>query len=147
MLTPKRLEDISIEACDPEDPTHNRATLTIRLSLGKLFKMFPWVLSPKVKNPAKAIVKHATMDVKVERCVTRENLSMVGFFSDPYINRELWSWFYQQRSFRKILIHTAHECECDNANSLHNAVSDKKRAFEIASEVFWYPGALRYDRD
>ncbi len=53
--------------------------------------MFPWVLSPKTRNPAKAIARHASMEAKVEKWVTRANLSIVGFFKDPYINNELWS--------------------------------------------------------
>lgn len=31
------------------------------------------------------------MEAKVEKWVTRANLSIVGFFKDPYINNELWS--------------------------------------------------------
>ena len=40
--------------------------LTIMLSLGKLFSTFPKVLSPKVKNPARAMVRHATIEIAVE---------------------------------------------------------------------------------
>ena len=46
--------------------TYKRAMLTIRFSLGKLFKMLPCVFSPKVIKPAKAIVKQANIDVNVE---------------------------------------------------------------------------------
>jgi hypothetical protein len=45
---------------------YKRAILTIRLSAGKLFKTFPSVLSPKVRNPARAIAMQAIMDMKVE---------------------------------------------------------------------------------
>ncbi len=75
--------------------TYRRATFTMTFSRGKLFKIFPWVLSPKVRNPAKAMAKHASIEANVEKWVTRANLSIVGFFREPYINRELWSNYDQ----------------------------------------------------
>ena len=48
------------------DIPYKRAILTITLSLGKLFNRFPSVLSPNVKNPASAIVKHANIEMAVE---------------------------------------------------------------------------------
>jgi hypothetical protein len=36
------------------------------LSLGKLLSTFPIVLSPKVRKPARAIVRQATIDMLVE---------------------------------------------------------------------------------
>lgn len=47
-------------------PNRSRATLTMRLSRGKLFKMLPCVLSPKVRNPASAIVMQASIEANVE---------------------------------------------------------------------------------
>ena len=63
--------------------THSRAMFTIMLSGGKLFSTFPSVLLPKVRNPAKAIVKQATIEIKVDQCVTRAKRSSVGFFREP----------------------------------------------------------------
>lgn len=71
--------------------TYKRAMLTMMLSVGKLFRMFPLVLSPKVRKPARAMARQATMEMLVERCVTRLKRSMVGFLSEPYIKRLLWS--------------------------------------------------------
>lgn len=51
--------------------------------------MFPCVLSPNVRNPAKAIARQASIEANVEKWVTIANLSNVGFFNDPYIKREL----------------------------------------------------------
>ncbi|KAI4178155.1 MAG: hypothetical protein LQ348_005674 [Seirophora lacunosa] len=49
-------------------PKHlrTRAMLTTTLAVGKLFSTFPFVLSPKVTNPAVAMVKHATIETAVE---------------------------------------------------------------------------------
>ena len=71
--------------------THSRAIFTMILSLGKLFRTFPRVLSPKVRKPANAIAMHAIIEMLVEKCVTFANLSMVGFRSEPYISKLLWS--------------------------------------------------------
>lgn len=61
------------------------------LSVGKLLRIFPWVLSPKVRKPASAMTMHATIEMLVEKCVTRAKRSRVGFFNEPYIKRLLWS--------------------------------------------------------
>lgn len=45
---------------------YNLAMLTMILPLGKLFNTFPAVLSPNVRNPAKAMRRHATIDIPVE---------------------------------------------------------------------------------
>ena len=42
------------------NPKQNRARFTIPLSLGKLFKIFPIVLSLNTSTPANAIIRHAT---------------------------------------------------------------------------------------
>lgn len=47
--------------------THNRAMFTMMLSVGKLLRMLPWVLSPKVRNPDSAMTKHAIMEIPVEK--------------------------------------------------------------------------------
>jgi hypothetical protein len=71
------------------NPKQNRARLTIPLSLGKLFRIFPIVLSLNTNTPASAIIRHATKLSPVLKCVTVENRSMVGFFKAPYIKSEL----------------------------------------------------------
>jgi len=65
------------------NPKQNRARLTIPLSLGKLFNMFPIVLSLKTKTPASAIIRQATRLNPVLKCVTVANRSIVGFFNAP----------------------------------------------------------------
>lgn len=40
--------------------------LTIRLSGGKLLRTFPFVLSPNVRKPARAIARQAIIEMKVE---------------------------------------------------------------------------------
>lgn len=40
--------------------------LTIRLSGEKLLRTFPFVLSPKVKKPARAMARQAIMEMRVE---------------------------------------------------------------------------------
>ena len=62
---------------------YNRAMLTTILSAGKLLRMLPCVLSPKVRKPARAMTMQATIDMAVERCVTRAKRSSVGFLSEP----------------------------------------------------------------
>ena len=58
---------LAMSACLPEYMiSYKRAILTMTLSLGKLFKRFPSVLSPNVRNPARAIAKHANMEMVVE---------------------------------------------------------------------------------
>lgn len=46
--------------------TYSRAMLIKMLSVGKLFSTFPCVWSPKERNPAKAMAKHAAMLMAVE---------------------------------------------------------------------------------
>lgn len=46
--------------------TYNRAILTITLSVGKLLRTLPFVLSRKVIKPASAIVMHAAIEMLVE---------------------------------------------------------------------------------
>jgi hypothetical protein len=65
------------------NPKQNRARLTIPLSLGKLFRMFPIVLSLKTRTPANAMMRQATKLSPVLKWVTVENRSMVGFFNAP----------------------------------------------------------------
>jgi hypothetical protein len=36
------------------------------LSDGKLLSIFPWVLDPKDKNPAIAMIRHMTIEIVVE---------------------------------------------------------------------------------
>lgn len=62
---------------------YKRATLTMMLSLGKLLRTLPRVLSPKVRKPARAMARHAIMEMLVEKWVTRAKRSMVGFRSEP----------------------------------------------------------------
>lgn len=50
----------------PTKVTNKRAMLTMRFSLGKLFRMLPCVFFPKVIKPARAIVKQANIDTNVE---------------------------------------------------------------------------------
>ena len=64
-------------------PKQNRARLTIPFSLGKLFNIFPIVLSLNTSTPANAIIRHAMRLSPVLKCVTVENRSIVGFFSAP----------------------------------------------------------------
>ena len=67
ILAPRRLPLRSVEDIyDPSRRTYKRAILTISVSLGKLFRMLPCVISPKVTKPAKAIVRQAIIDVRVE---------------------------------------------------------------------------------
>jgi hypothetical protein len=46
-------------------PKQRRAKLTIVLSVGKLFRTFPWVREPKVRKPARAMRRQATMEMLV----------------------------------------------------------------------------------
>jgi len=46
-------------------PKQKRAILTMVLSGGKLFRTFPSVLDPKVRKPARAIRRQATMEMLV----------------------------------------------------------------------------------
>ena len=64
-------------------PKQNRARFTIPFSLGKLFRMFPIVLSLNTRTPASAMMRHATRLNPVLKWVTVENRSMVGFFKAP----------------------------------------------------------------
>ena len=45
---------------------YNRAMLTMILSVGKLLRTFPMVLSPNVRKPANAITRHAIIEMAVE---------------------------------------------------------------------------------
>jgi hypothetical protein len=71
------------------NPKQNRARFTIPMSLGKLFRIFPIVLSLKTRSPASAMMRQATRLSPVLKWVTVEKRSMVGFFNAPYINSEL----------------------------------------------------------
>ena len=64
-------------------PKQKRAMLTMVLSGGKLLRTFPSVLDPKVRKPASAIRRQATMEMLVLKWVTRAKRSMVGVFRDP----------------------------------------------------------------
>jgi hypothetical protein len=46
-------------------PKQNRAMLTIMLSDGKLLRTFPCVREPKVRKPARAMRRQATMEMLV----------------------------------------------------------------------------------
>ena len=60
------------------------------LSLGKLLRTLPSVLLPKIRYPARAMIKHATMLMLVDQCVTLAKRSSVGFRREPYMRRLLW---------------------------------------------------------
>lgn len=47
-------------------PRQNRAMLTTILSVGKLLRTLPAVLSPNVRKPDVAMRRHAHMEIKVE---------------------------------------------------------------------------------
>jgi hypothetical protein len=47
-------------------PKHNRARFTRGFVGEKLLRTFPWVRDPKVKNPDKAMRRHANMEMVVE---------------------------------------------------------------------------------
>lgn len=67
MFRPKQLRNSATgKGSFGADPAYKRAMLTIKLSEGKLLRTFPSVLSPKARNPAKAISRHAIMETKVE---------------------------------------------------------------------------------
>lgn len=72
MLRPKQLDGIFLakNKVDNGEKTsrsaYRRATLTIRLSGGKLLRTFPFVLSPKVRKPARAMARQAIMEMRVE---------------------------------------------------------------------------------
>lgn len=59
------------------------------LTDGKLFRMFPWVLSVKTRYAETASVEQATSEMTVEMCVTVAKRSRVGVLKLPYIRREL----------------------------------------------------------
>ena len=68
IFSPKQLEKVShfIVLRPANGESHKRATLTIRLSMGKLFNRLPCVLSPKVRKPADAMARQATIEIEVE---------------------------------------------------------------------------------
>lgn len=47
-------------------PKHRRAMFTMMLSVGKLLSTLPCVKRPKVRKPDSAIIRQATMEMKVE---------------------------------------------------------------------------------
>ena len=49
-----------------EGRTYNRAMFTMTLSSGKLLRTLPSVLSPKVRKPARAMTRQASMEMPVE---------------------------------------------------------------------------------
>jgi len=65
------------------NPKQNLARFTIPLSLGKLFKIFPIVLSLKTRTPARAMMRQATRERIVLKWVTVLKRSMVGFLRAP----------------------------------------------------------------
>jgi hypothetical protein len=65
------------------NPKQNRARFTRPLSLGKLFRIFPIVLSLNTKTPASAMIRQATRLNPVLTWVTLEKRSIVGFFNAP----------------------------------------------------------------
>jgi hypothetical protein len=46
-------------------PKQKRAMFTMVLSEGKLLRTFPWVREPKVRKPARAMRRQATMEMVV----------------------------------------------------------------------------------
>ena len=46
-------------------PKQKRAMFTMMLSVGKLFRTLPWVREPKVRNPARAMRRQASMEIVV----------------------------------------------------------------------------------
>lgn len=65
------------------NPKQNLARFTIPLSLGKLFNIFPIVLSLKTRTPARAMIRHAKRDNPVLKWVTVLKRSIVGFLRAP----------------------------------------------------------------
>ena len=65
ILRPKQLYSVS-GVLRKTESTYKRAMFTMILSVGKLFSTLPWVLSPKERNPARAIARQATMEMDVE---------------------------------------------------------------------------------
>jgi hypothetical protein len=51
--------------------------------VGKLFRIFPCVLSVKIENAEIASVEHASSDIIVEICVTWAKRSSVGVLRLP----------------------------------------------------------------
>lgn len=63
--------------------THARARLINQSSSLKLFRMLPWVLFVKTRNPEMDMHRHATTESVVETCVTWAKRSSVGCLSEP----------------------------------------------------------------
>jgi hypothetical protein len=57
--------------------------LTITFEVGKLLRTFPAVLDPKVRKPARAMVRQARRETKVLMWVTRLKRSRVGRLREP----------------------------------------------------------------
>ena len=60
-------------------PKQNRATLIAESFVGKLFKILPLVLLPKMRYPEMPSKAHNMVETMQERCVTALKRSKVGF--------------------------------------------------------------------
>lgn len=71
-------------------PNANLATLINVLSDGKLFKMFPTVLSVKITYPDTARAKQVQKAIPILQWVTFAKRFKEGCFKDPNIKKLLW---------------------------------------------------------
>ena len=46
-----------------------------------------------------------------------------------------------------VQVHTADESECNDSNCLNKAIPEKEGSSKVSPEIFWYPGALRNNRE
>lgn len=71
------------------NPNANLATLIKTLSEGKLFRMFPTVLSVNTRYPDTARAKQVKNAIAILQCVTIANRFSDGCLSDPNIRKLL----------------------------------------------------------